>query len=102
MKFRRPNSLKNTTNSHETRLLLSPVHVLYQHSIRVKISHEATGFMAGFVAGFMTESGLDFVVFVAAENQFFLAESYGNYHKSATEMGKKNSRQRDFCTHKIC
>jgi len=41
----------------------------------------------------MAKSGLDFVDFVAAENQFFLAESYDNYHKSATEMSEKNSRQ---------
>jgi len=34
---------------------------------------------------------LDFVDFVAAENQFFLAKSYGNYHKCATERIAKNS-----------
>ena len=54
------------------------------------------------MASLVTGLRLDFVDFLAAENQFFLAKSYGNYNKCATEMGKKNSRQRDFCTHKIC
>jgi hypothetical protein len=48
--------------------------------------------MESFEAGLR----LDFVDFVAAEYQFFLAKSYGNYHKSATERRREKQLTLNF------